>query len=546
MRSFLIKNWLLLSIIVLAFCLRFYNLASVPPSLYWDEASLGYNAYSILKTGHDEHQKFLPLTNFAAYGDYKPPLYIYATVPSIAIFGLNEFSIRFPSALFGSLTVVLTYFLTRKLFPDGPRFKFRGLNVDVPLLATLFLAISPWHLQFSRGAFEANLGLFFSTLGIYLFFKFAQGSQFWILPAMLSFMAGMYTFTGQRLFVPFILIILFVQFRKRLIKSWLFVSLSIFIFGLIFYPLYVFSTKTIEGILRFDEVTIFKDLAPINKSIDDRQLEGFSPWANIIHNRRFYVGAQYLAHYLDAFNPKFLVTSGDVNPRLSIQKVGELYYLEAMMAVFGLYFLLRHKEKYRWFLILWLLASPLGPATARETPHALRMIHILPTFQILASYGLLSLYQAIRYKKTFFTIIAMGIIVNFALYLHLYYFHYPQVYAGEWQYGYKQAVLEANKIYDDVDQIVVTKALGRPYIYFLLYGKVKPQDYWRSAKVERDKFFFYDVKSFGKYTFSDDVLSAPVHGKVVYIATYAPNTSALIKEIKDPLGKAVLFVTKKQ
>src|SRR3989344_6701054 len=91
-------------IIVLAAILRFWHVTQTPPALYWDEVSLGYNAYSILKTARDEHGKFLPLTNFGAFGDYKPPAYIYATVPSIAVFGLNEFAVRFPSALFGTLT----------------------------------------------------------------------------------------------------------------------------------------------------------------------------------------------------------------------------------------------------------------------------------------------------------------------------------------------------------------------------------------------------------------------------------------------------------
>src|SRR3989338_759355 len=106
--------FLLAGIILLAFILRFYRMQTNPPSLYWDEASLGYNAYSILKTARDEHGKFLPLTNFAAFGDYKPPGYIYTAVPAIAVFGLNEFSIRFPSAFFGVLTVVITYLLTHQ------------------------------------------------------------------------------------------------------------------------------------------------------------------------------------------------------------------------------------------------------------------------------------------------------------------------------------------------------------------------------------------------------------------------------------------------
>jgi len=129
--------YLLVVIIFIAAVLRFYKLASVPPSLYWDEASLGYNAYSILKSARDEHGKFLPFTNFAAFGDYKPPGYIYATVPSIAVFGLNEFAIRFPSAFFGVLTVLLTYPLTKKLLENGSGWQ----SLHTPGVRK----VKPWH-----------------------------------------------------------------------------------------------------------------------------------------------------------------------------------------------------------------------------------------------------------------------------------------------------------------------------------------------------------------------------------------------------------------
>ncbi len=261
------KKYILLAIIILASFLRLYKLGSYPPSLNWDEASLGYNAYSILKTGYDEHGKFMPLTNFGAFGDYKPPLYIYATVPSIAIFGLNEFAIRLPSAFFGILTVILTYLIAKKLFGDLS-LEIGNWKLEIAALAAFFLAISPWHLQFSRAAFEANLGLFFSLLGIYLFLKFATGKPWWILPSVLSFVAGMYTFTGQRLFAPFIVLIFAVQFRKQILSNIKIVFLSAFIAGIIFFPLYKFATSTLEGRLRFNEVTIFNDLEPSTSQPD--------------------------------------------------------------------------------------------------------------------------------------------------------------------------------------------------------------------------------------------------------------------------------------
>lgn len=82
-------------IVLLASLLRFYHFTSNPPGLNTDETAIGYNAYSILKTGKDEYSQKFPLA-FRSFDDYKPPLYIYLTVPSVAIFGLNEFAVRFP------------------------------------------------------------------------------------------------------------------------------------------------------------------------------------------------------------------------------------------------------------------------------------------------------------------------------------------------------------------------------------------------------------------------------------------------------------------
>src|SRR5437773_2571614 len=109
------KLFILLGIILLAILLRFYQLGNNPPSIDWDEASTGYNAYSILKTGKDEYGNFLPLS-FRSFDDYKPPVYIYLTVPSVAVFGLTEFAVRLPAAIIGVLAVLVIYFLCLEIF----------------------------------------------------------------------------------------------------------------------------------------------------------------------------------------------------------------------------------------------------------------------------------------------------------------------------------------------------------------------------------------------------------------------------------------------
>ncbi len=530
------KKYFLISILLLAALLRFYKLGSNPPSLYWDEASLGYNAYSILKTGHDEHGKFMPKTNFAAFGDYKPPLYIYTAVPSIAIFGPNEFGIRFPSAFFGVLTVMLAYLIAKELFDDE----------NTALISSLFLAISPWHIQLSRAAFEGNLALFFSSLGILFFIKFAKSKPYYIFASAASFLAAIYTFTGQRLFVPFILVVLALQFKKQVILHFKYVLLAGLIAFVFFWPLFKFATQTLEGRLRFNEVSIFKDLEPIERARRYQEEDHFSKISALVNNRRVYYTEEYMKHYFDAFNPTFLFIRGDTNPRFSNQETGELYLVDLFLIILGVYYLFAKKQKYRLLILGWLLVSPLGPAVARETPHALRMIHILPTFQLIAAYGLLTLYRSIKFKKALSILTIGALFVSLCYFLEVYYIHWPRNYSTQWQYGYKEAVEATKPLYDDADQIIVAKDYGRPYIYFLLYLKYDPNKYLQTAQVVRDQYYFLDVNSFDKYHFVDSLANVQETQQTIYVLppSKTPPRTDILKEIYDLKGNKIFEISK--
>ena len=82
----------LTAFIAVTFIIRLTGLAFSPPGFFCDETSIGYNAYSVLMTGKDEHGIFLPVF-FKAFGDYKNPVYVYlATIP-IKLFGLSVYSV---------------------------------------------------------------------------------------------------------------------------------------------------------------------------------------------------------------------------------------------------------------------------------------------------------------------------------------------------------------------------------------------------------------------------------------------------------------------
>ena len=192
-------------ILILALFLRIYQLGQIPMSLNWDETSLGFNAYSISQTLHDEHGEFLPISRFIAFGDYKPPGYIYAAAAFIKLLDLNEFATRLPSALAGVLLTLVAFLIAKELF-----------NKKVGLIAAFVVAISPWSLQFSRGAFEANLATTLTAFGVYFYLRIINQRSKTVLNLLLSacfFAFSIYTFNSHRVFNPLIIGVLILIHR---------------------------------------------------------------------------------------------------------------------------------------------------------------------------------------------------------------------------------------------------------------------------------------------------------------------------------------------
>ena len=510
------RNTVLIAIIILAAILRFWRLDSNPPSLYWDEVSLGYNAYSILKTGRDEHGEFLPLARFIAFGDYKPPGYIYATVPSIAIFGLNEFAVRFPSALAGTLTVLLTYFLVKELFGSKSSVISHQSSV-IAAIAALLLAISPWHLQFSRGAFEANLATFFSVAGVYFFLKGTKYGKYLVVSA-LFFVLSVYTFNTHRVFVPLLLLgMVLLSFKKLTAQRKFAIPASILGFILVI-PLIPFLLSR-EGQLRFQEVTIFRNLDPIVTANERIEREGNTLWARAVHNRRVQFALEFAKHYTDHFRADFLFFSGDVNPRLGTRDHGVLFPIEIPLLLLGTFFLVKMKTPASYLLFFWIFVAIMPAATARETPHALRTMNLLPVPQILTAVGVVSLFQIIKRKKLYTTLLVTCYLLLVTSYLHTYHVHYPKKWAASWQFGYKQAVEIVSSLQDDYDRVFFTRKYGRPYIFLLFHQKYPPLRYWESKDSERDWYGFQTVKGFDKYRFGDIPLNEFAEGEKWLLVT---------------------------
>lgn len=423
------KKYLILIILLLAFGLRFYHLGSNPPSPYWEEAALGYDAYSILKTGKDFHGNSWPLVAFESFGDYKPSLYFYAAVPSVALFGLNTFSVRFPSALFGTLTVLLVYLLIK--------------NKRTALIASLLLAISPWHLQLSRAGFEANLGLFFIVLGI-----------FWNPALALS----MYAYHANRILAPLLFLVFAVTGRVK--KIWL----NSLLFLIIALPLFInLNSPLIKQ--RFAETSAFATLDPIIKSNQLIAADGGGIIARLIHHRYWQYSQIFLKNYFDHFNFNYLFLSGDTNPRHSIQTVGGLYLIQLPFLLYGLLLSLKKRTKVDLLLLAWLFLAPIPAAITLASPHALRSLAMIIPLTIFTALGL------VRFRKIFIIILFLEL----SRYLYLYHQVYPFKWSSQWQSGYQEMVQYVDANQDKYNHIYITRSLGRPSIYYWFYTQTDPR-----------------------------------------------------------------------
>ena len=509
------KKLYLVLILALAVFLRFHGLGNNPPSLTWDEAAWGYNAYSLGIDGKDEFGRFLPLDYIESFGDFKPPVYAYLSVLPVKVLGLNEFAVRFPSALFGVLTVIITYFLTKRIFWES---KSKELYA---LLAALFLAISPWHIMLSRAAFEANVATFFLAGGVWLFLRGIQDKKWSIVYSVVFFVLSIYTFNTSRIVAPIIVLLLGILFRKKLIENKKQTVVAIIVGILLMLPTFRFLLSP-QASLRFKEVNIFSDASVVETANQEIVNDNNAAWSKILHNRRFAYATSFLRHYFDNLNPNFLFIKGDGNPKFSTQDVGEMYLWDLPFFVAGIFLLIKKKEGFWWIIPTWLILAILPAATARETPHALRIETTLPTFQILTAYGFSQLLLIMKKNKRFKTIVIfLGILLfaNFFYFFRNYTVHYPREFSGEWQYGYKDSIEYARSVQNNYDNIYVTSDLGRPYVYYAFYLKTDPRIFRENSIVKRDVFGFVTVDGFDKYRFPNNAMEIEKNKRNLFIKT---------------------------
>ncbi len=374
------KNKLLLfGIIALAIFFRFYNLQVTPPGLYPDEAMNGNNALETLHAGN--WKVFYPENNG------REGLFINIQAVFLKFFGLQEpWVLRLPSAFFGILTVLGIFFLTKELFKNHKKAEIIGL------LAAFLLAVSFWHINFSRMGFRAIMSPFFAVWAIYFFLKALDGGYLKnkIINSIIGgifFGLGFYSYIAFRAMPTLIIAVLvFYWFKNKELAARKNILVSAFYFTviavLVFLPLGLyFLNHPSDFFGRTSDVSVFSSAAPIK----DLAL-------NILKTAGM-------------FN-----VSGDYNSRHNIAGNPELFWPVGILFLIGLFLAIKNIiKKLRsgppetgdeilhfafCILISWLVIAALPVVISNEgIPHALRSILMVPPVFILAALGGFEIYE---------------------------------------------------------------------------------------------------------------------------------------------------------
>lgn len=485
------KKIILVTIILIAIILRFYKLDSIPFGFHADEAAMGYNAYSIIKTGKDEYGTGHPILFLRSFDDWKAGGYVYLTIPGVIFFGLNEFSSRLPTAFFGALTVPLLFFIAKK---------FTASN-NIALLSTFLLAVSPWHINLSRIMSEPVVAVFFVLLGLYVFLIANERKSLkWLFTAFMLWLASFYIYHSSRIFVPLLVIVLLFLYKSTLdplIKR----TANFLAIFLILIPLF-FTTFFAPGVNRFKAVSIFDH--PYVRLILEEQIREDGSQNTLLtrafHNKVLNYSREALKNYTQHFTFDFFFLNGGLPFRENIPNQGIMHLIEAPFLLAGLYFLIKRRSKNNSLILSWILLSPVSAAiTFEDIPNVHRFIIAAPMLELIVAIGFSSFLSIIKQPSVRNTIIIMstaGLLYGISYYLHQYYIH-QQKHRPWYRFsGYREMVDYVSKNKENYDRVFVTKAHAPPHIFFLFYEKYDPVLYQKAGSPDDA-----DFKGFDKYVF---------------------------------------------
>ncbi|MBN1517447.1 glycosyltransferase family 39 protein [Candidatus Sumerlaeota bacterium] len=475
-----IRSGTLAALLLIGATLRLALLDVNPAGVFHDEAEKGYSAWSLARIGrvidftapiaHEPGGEAYQTTRWPLFinvwGSHTSAIYQYAALPLIAAFGPNNWTLRLPAALAGTLTLLFCFLLIRELYDEKTAF-----------IATVLLAFSPWHLVFSRWAAQGIFVPLFVCAGLWLLARgaktmanstaeggcatstIAQRHPAHWFGAAVCLGLAFYSYAGARPFLLLFFCWVAWLWRKELLaeKKWSVpaVALLALMTG---FTLYCMLSGGGERMERFNRLSVF--------------------------NQPGGVGL-FLRNYLAHFSPLFLFFTGDAQPRHGLPLCGVMLHVELPLFLMGLWTLGKRRSREDLLLLGWFLLSPISAALTNEgNPHALRMLHAIPSTMAISAVGLSALrehWQKSRRQGAIQWLWRAALLNGIFVALILFY-RYPQYSVYAYESGLREAIERADALgtqyAPDGYRIIDPLYGGYPPIPDLFYflGHVEPED----------------------------------------------------------------------
>jgi Dolichyl-phosphate-mannose-protein mannosyltransferase len=473
--------------------LRFLYFGNIPTGFHGDEASIGYEAFSLLETGKDRWGYQLP-AYFLSWGSGQNTLYGYLSIPFVYLFGLNEFSVRLLSGVLGLLCVPLAYRLIMVLFN----------NKNMAQLAAILYLFDPFLFMTSRWGDEFNIVPFFVLFFLYLLAnaftiiskkegKYTLSDQLSIISVFPSMVFIFYSYAPSLFIVPIFLILILIFYWKKIIENFKLFGASALIglFLLLPFILFILKNNILKHELPFEKSLPFS--LPIMLSPRERIFIGLGENLAIIKQNMFFVFSGFIDMYVWIYNsthfrtPHFFV----------IFLIPAIIYLVIGMK--------KNRNDPKNLLLLWMIAS--FSIFFLYHVNLNRSLHFQSVVPIWVAIGLFMLYEKIQESN-----LQKGLLIGTFLFFTAqasaffgeYFIKYPNY--SVFPKDVKWALDIANKNRKPNEQIALSKDLVFNYLYAAFYSKYPPANFQKEVVTDKSTGNVI-VHSFGHYQMLGDVVN---------------------------------------
>ncbi|MBT2293420.1 glycosyltransferase family 39 protein [Paenibacillus albidus] len=465
--------WLVV-LFLLGAVIRVVYIGSIPPGLNQDEASIGYDAYSILHYGIDRNGIHLPV-HLIAWGSGQNALYAYLSLPFIWMFGLTPVSVRMVSLVMGLLGMVIFYLVARRLFASQ----------TAGLAAMFFIAINPWHIMMSRWALESNLFPTLLLIAVYfLLLSFEKPKWSYAFTVVLSL--SLYAYGTAYFFVPVFALCTVILLLYKKVLNYKTVLWNFVLFVLMALPILIFiiiNRMNLEGIST-PVFSIPKLTAPRIEQV-----------SSLFGGQLFQTAGSNFREFA-----KLIFSGSDGLPWNSITPYGYAYPIALPFVILGLVAMaiaVRKREQTgteQAVILIWFLTAVLMACVTNVNINRINVIFYPVILLLVAGFS----WLAHRFKNVAkVSAVAFGIF--FVFFTSVYFRDFP----GEIGPNFHESIGEAIRYASESSEgtVYVTNRVNMPYIYVLFYETISPHDFLTTVNYANPGDAFQQVTSFGRYVF---------------------------------------------